>query len=167
MLPNCASDCKIRGFLLKAKSFSTWLIYCRNCLAAHNWGDYWMNCSSCLPQCDSVDYSIINREYEMYYYRDSRILKIKTYVNKSRIKRDLLFSIDYLIGGCSIGHSIWFTLKYIWFVSIHLKSIVSIGGAAALFLGCSFISVAEIFYFLAKHFQQNRTTTATIQASQP
>lgn len=59
-----------------------------------------MNCT-CLPECNSVDYTIVDREIEIL--RDlerERRLKVMTYVNKSRIKRDLLFSIDYLIGMC-------------------------------------------------------------------
>lgn len=44
-------------------------------------------------------------------------------------------------------------------------SIVSIGGAAALFLGCSFISIAEIIYFITKDFQRNYTQR-TVSASQ-
>ena len=32
---------------------------------------------------------------------------------------------------------------------------MSVGGAAALFLGCSFISIIEPIYFTVKHFRRN------------
>lgn len=67
------------------------------CLLERNWSENWVNCS-CMPLCDSVDYFIVNRQLDDFYERDSRMLKVTTYVNKSRIKRDILFSIDYLIG---------------------------------------------------------------------
>lgn len=58
-----------------------------------------MNCS-CLPQCDSVDYAIVSRLLKSLfrYFENSRSLEVNTYTSKSRIKRDLIFSIDYLIG---------------------------------------------------------------------
>lgn len=91
MLPNCTF------ILLYRKINSNEIISCRNCLAVKKWTNNWMNCS-CLPQCDSVDYTIVNRRPHTLIDRDSRQLEVNTYVTKSRIKRDLLFSIDYLIG---------------------------------------------------------------------
>lgn len=95
MLPNC-----MYYFEIQFVHFQPDLFFCRNCLAANNWREHWTNCS-CLPECDSIDYAVVNREYSSLQSGDIRILKVVTYVNKSRIKRDLLFSIDYLVGRCT------------------------------------------------------------------
>lgn len=57
--------------------------------------------------------------------REYRGLEFQTTIDKTRIKRDILFSLDFLV--------------------------VSVAGAAGFFLGCSFISIAEIVYFTSKH----------------
>lgn len=68
----------------------------RICLAKHNWTEHWINCS-CLPLCDSIDYDIREKSPDVWM-GTTRMFTINTYVNKSRVKRDLLFSIDFLVG---------------------------------------------------------------------
>ncbi|XP_031634385.1 sodium channel protein Nach-like [Contarinia nasturtii] len=94
------------------------------CLSKKNWTEYRIKCS-CWPQCNSVDYSIIPTA--KFDIRQSDIF-INSKIKKTRIKRDLKFGIHFLI--------------------------VSFGGAAALFSGCSFISVAELIYYAARHINQ-------------
>lgn len=73
-----------------------WLNSRRICLAKNDWSKYWANCT-CLPLCDSVDYSIVGTP-SVEATGSTRMFVINTYVNKSRVKRDLLFSIDFLVG---------------------------------------------------------------------
>lgn len=141
---------KLDRYKKESNPISTKFFFSRNCLATQNWSGNRKNCT-CLPECNSIDYTVVNRELEILTRMENRVLTVKTYVNKSRIKRDLLFSIDYLVGKC-LGSA--FQLNF-GQTNRQFESIsVSIGGAAALFLGCSFISVAELIYFIAKHFQK-------------
>lgn len=99
----------------------------RHCISQKNWTTVAKNCS-CLPSCNSVGYTNIGHLDDRFYERYNRILHIKTLISPTRIKRDILLSFDFLV--------------------------VSFGGAAGLFLGCSFISIVEIIYFIAKHLHQ-------------
>ncbi|XP_031637592.1 pickpocket protein 11-like [Contarinia nasturtii] len=76
---------------------------------------------SCLPHCNAVHFSFAR--INMRYANTVIVLNSK--IKKIRNVRDLKFGLHFLV--------------------------VSIGGAAALFLGCSFISFAEIIYFTTIH----------------
>ncbi|XP_055295186.1 uncharacterized protein LOC129564958 [Sitodiplosis mosellana] len=89
------------------------------CLSRNRWNETRSNCT-CLPQCNSVDY-IFTRTSTIDSPLESNMITANLRIPKTRLKRDIKFGIHYLV--------------------------VSIGGAAALFLGCSFISIAELIYF--------------------
>lgn len=75
----------------------------------------------------------------------------KARLSETRIKRDIKFGIHYLVGELPVlKHNYISNTSNISF-SFSIHTTVSIGGAAALFLGCSFISLIEPIYFVTKH----------------
>ncbi|XP_034254431.1 uncharacterized protein LOC117653133 [Thrips palmi] len=78
-----------------------------------------VNCK-CLPPCDDVNY-IIENDHTMPWFLGTNLKWGMTKYPRMRLKRDVIFGfIDVL---------------------------VSVGGTAGLFLGCSVLSLIEIFYF--------------------
>lgn len=117
----------------------------RICLSKNRWQKNRENCS-CFPQCNSIDYSFVRTFFPA---SETRFITTIPRVSGTRLKRDIKFDIHYLIGAFQlIPINFWFSNISIFFIG---KRIVSIGGAAALFLGCSFISVAELFYFAIEY----------------
>ena len=66
--------------------------YHRICLSKSRWNENRNNCS-CLPQCNSVDYSFTQS-------LDHRSIgfNAESFISTRRLKRDVKFSIHYLIG---------------------------------------------------------------------
>lgn len=109
--------------------------FLRICLHRKNWTQMFYSCD-CLPSCESISYSFVHQEYHesnqgsVYVSSESPI---------TRIKRDILFDSDDLIGKWIEARNELYSLSFFS---------VSFGGAASLFLGCSFISIAELIFFL-------------------
>lgn len=149
------------GYLcaLKCNNIETFGLYWyenRICLSKGSWRQNSLHCP-CHPSCNSIDYTLTYRgNHDDYSFR------IETEVRKIRIKRDVLFSTDFLVGLLyyvlfnnfpEIPYAILLQLLSLFFIQFDLIP-VSIGGSAALFLGCSFISVAEMFYFIAVYLRE-------------
>lgn len=65
---------------------------------------------------------------------------------RARWKRNVTFSFDGVMGK-RVQLNLSLTNK-----SLFLKISVAFGGTLSLFLGCSFVSLAEIVYFIVIHF---------------
>ncbi|XP_053674779.1 sodium channel protein Nach [Anopheles nili] len=88
--------------------------------------DHWYptkNCT-CQPQCEYIFFNQVSLKKKVLEQANSK-LEAQIIYPRMRIKRDVLFDISNLI--------------------------VSLGGGAALFLGCSFISIAEVAFFLLEY----------------
>lgn len=68
----------------------------RSCLSRKKWITKPMECD-CVPSCNSIGYSLVHHMFKESYDNSTRI-NIYTDAPKSRIKQDVLFSIDFLIG---------------------------------------------------------------------
>ncbi|XP_050094010.1 uncharacterized protein LOC126576749 [Anopheles aquasalis] len=98
------------------------------CLAINfeRWYPPATNCS-CMPLCESVTYQQVSVRRKVVEQANSKLETLIIYP-RMRMKRDVLFDISNLI--------------------------VSFGGCAALFLGCSFISFVEIVFFVLEYLFQ-------------
>ncbi|XP_031621609.1 uncharacterized protein LOC116339717 [Contarinia nasturtii] len=128
-LMECSADiavklCGCRPFLYNMGPGPICNVTAMICLYKNDWNAYRENCS-CLPQCNSAEYSFVRTQKNWGDY----IVSLKPKIKKTRIKRDIKFGIHFLV--------------------------VSIGGAAALFLGCSLISIAEFIYLVTIHVYVN------------
>uniref|UniRef100_A0A182PM36 Uncharacterized protein n=1 Tax=Anopheles epiroticus TaxID=199890 RepID=A0A182PM36_9DIPT len=98
------------------------------CLAQHFKGWYNTNCT-CQPLCESVSFKqvMVKKTVTVLEQANSK-LETQIIYPRMRMKRDVLFDISNLI--------------------------VSLGGGAALFLGCSFISFVELIFFVLEYVTQ-------------
>ncbi|XP_050074874.1 sodium channel protein Nach [Anopheles maculipalpis] len=93
------------------------------CLAVHFRVWYKTNCT-CQPLCESVSFKQVLVKKTVLEQANSK-LETQIIYPRMRMKRDVLFDISNLI--------------------------VSLGGGAALFLGCSFISFVEVIFFVLEY----------------
>ncbi|XP_053666018.1 sodium channel protein Nach [Anopheles marshallii] len=93
------------------------------CLAQHFRVWYTTNCT-CQPLCESVSFRQVSVKKTVLEQANSK-LETQIIYPRMRMKRDVLFDISNLI--------------------------VSLGGGAALFLGCSFISFVEVIFFVLEY----------------
>ncbi|XP_037035697.1 sodium channel protein Nach-like [Bradysia coprophila] len=93
------------------------------CLSKSDW--YSRGCK-CYPLCDSLKFVRLSSEKVYYSTAYSRLVEVNVIFPKVRIKRQIIFSIYGLI--------------------------VSFGGGAAFFLGCSFLSSVEIVFYICEWF---------------
>ncbi|XP_035913923.1 uncharacterized protein LOC118512905 [Anopheles stephensi] len=94
-----------------------------HCLGVHFRTWYKTNCT-CQPLCESVSFKQVLVKKTVLEQANSK-LETQIIYPRMRMKRDVLFDISNLI--------------------------VSLGGAAALFLGCSFISFVEVIFFVLEY----------------
>ncbi|CAH0389143.1 unnamed protein product [Bemisia tabaci] len=87
----------------------------------HNLNKYNLDCN-CLPACDDVSF-VIDSATNMYWFLGTNLNVCLVKYPRMRLRRDLLFGITEVL--------------------------VSIGGTAGLFLGCSVLSFVEIIYFFS------------------
>lgn len=69
-----------------------------------------MNDCSCLPLCDTVDYAVA-KSGKSGNDGAKHQLTIRTAVNKWRLKRDILLSVDFVFGSTNF--------KTFWILSIY------------------------------------------------
>uniref|UniRef100_A0A182QIP4 Uncharacterized protein n=1 Tax=Anopheles farauti TaxID=69004 RepID=A0A182QIP4_9DIPT len=92
-----------------------------HCLSRNHAGWYESKNCTCQPLCESISFKQVLVKRKVLEQANSK-LETQIIYPRMRMKRDVLFDISNLI--------------------------VSLGGAAGLFLGCSFISFVEIMFFM-------------------
>uniref|UniRef100_A0A182NM14 Uncharacterized protein n=1 Tax=Anopheles dirus TaxID=7168 RepID=A0A182NM14_9DIPT len=94
------------------------------CLSRNHAGWYKSKNCTCQPLCESISFRQVLVKRKVLEQANSK-LETQIIYPRMRMKRDVLFDISNLI--------------------------VSFGGAAALFLGCSFISFVEVLFFVLEY----------------
>ncbi|XP_055536311.1 sodium channel protein Nach isoform X2 [Wyeomyia smithii] len=131
--PNlCKIDCRIQNalkmcgcipFFYSIPNISKCNVEGMLCLYNHKQEWYHSACH-CMEQCESTKFTMKSAKVTAFP-QASRHISVEMVFPKRRIKRSVLFSLSDLV--------------------------VSFGGAAALFLGCSFLSAVEFIYFFLEY----------------
>ncbi|XP_055921228.1 sodium channel protein Nach [Eupeodes corollae] len=97
------------------------------CLAKNNWMN--TKCDQCLEMCAVHKYTALKTTAHVFNEaKFARALLINLSLPKMGIRRRVVFSFDQLV--------------------------IAFGGAASLFLGCSFLSFAQIFYYIIQYLEE-------------
>jgi acid-sensing ion channel, other len=111
------------------------------CLSNTNWTD--VSSCKCLEMCDSVIFTSLENKIAKDNF-DPKV-EFKIILPQTIYKRSVLFDFADLIG------KNYFKFSKIKIRDFNVIYSVGLGGSLALFLGFSFLSAAEIFYFILEY----------------